>query len=67
MSALVELRPFGRGRYMAMFHDDGRFFDKGARAEKPPVFTLYSTLSDDGGLTWSFPEAVYRSSRGPSL
>ena len=30
MSALVELRPFGRGRYMAMFHDDGRFFAKEA-------------------------------------
>jgi hypothetical protein len=61
MSALVELRP-GRGRYMAMFHDDGRFFTKDTRAEKPPVFTLYSTFSNDGGLTWSFPEAVYRSS-----
>lgn len=62
MSALVELRPPGRGRYMAMFHDDGRFFTKETRAEKPPVFTLYSTFSDDGGLTWSFPQAVYRSS-----
>jgi len=61
MSALVELRP-GRGRYMAMFHDDGRFFTKDTRAEKPPVFTLYSTSSNDGGLTWSFPEVVYRSS-----
>jgi hypothetical protein len=61
MSALVELRP-GRGRYMAMFHDDGRFFTKDTRAEKPPVFTLYSTFSDDGGLTWSFPQAIYRSS-----
>jgi hypothetical protein len=47
---------------MAMFHDDGRFFTKDTRAEKPPVFTLYSTFSNDGGLTWSFPEAVYRSS-----
>jgi hypothetical protein len=61
MSALVELRP-GRGRYMAMFHDDGRFFTKEPRQEKPPVFTLYKTFSEDGGLTWSFPQAVYRSS-----
>ncbi len=61
MSALVELQT-GRGRYMAMFHDDGRFFTKDVRAEKPPVFTLYSTFSEDGGLTWSFPQAVYRSS-----
>ena len=61
MSSLVELRT-GRGRYMAMFHDDGRFFTKDTREEKPPVFTLYATFSDDGGLTWSFPQAVYRSS-----
>lgn len=62
MSALVELRPFGRGRYMALFHDDGRFFAKESRAVAPPVFTLYATFSDDGGLTWSFPRAVYASS-----
>jgi hypothetical protein len=61
MSALVELQT-GRGRYMAMFHDDGRFFAKDTRAEKPPVFTLYSTFSNDGGLTWAFPQAVYLSS-----
>jgi hypothetical protein len=61
MSSLVELRT-GRGRYMAMFHDDGRFFTKDTREEKPPVFALYATFSDDGGLTWTFPQAVYRSS-----
>ncbi len=62
MSALVELKPFGSGRYMAMFHDDGRFFAKEPRQESPVVFTLYKTMSEDGGLTWSFPEAVSRSS-----
>ena len=62
MSALVELRPFGRGRYMAMFHDDGRFFSKDERQEKPVVFTLYKTFSDDGGLTWSSPETVHKAS-----
>jgi len=60
MSALVELRPFGRGRYVAMFHDDGRFFAKEPLQETPVAFTLYKTFSDDGGLTWSYPEAVYR-------
>jgi hypothetical protein len=60
MSALVEMKPFGGGRYMAMFHDDGRFFTKEPRREEPVVFTLYKTVSEDGGLTWSFPEAVYR-------
>jgi hypothetical protein len=58
MSALVELRPSGKGRYMAMFHDDGRFFAQESHAQKPPVFTLYTTFSEDGGLTWSFPQAV---------
>jgi hypothetical protein len=62
MSALVELRPSGRGRYMAMFHDDGRFFTKEPHQEDPVVFTLYKTYSEDGGLTWSFPQAVYKAS-----
>ena len=63
MSALVERKPFGTGRYLAMFHDDGRFFAKEPRRETPVVFTLYETLSEDGGLTWSFPKAVHRSSQ----
>ncbi len=62
MSALVELRPFGRGRYMAMFHDDGRFFAKEPHQKDPVVFTLYSTFSEDGGLSWSAPKAVYAAS-----
>ncbi len=57
MGSVVRLEP-GPGRYLAMFHDDGRFFREDGRAENPPVFTLYQTLSEDGGLTWSFPEAV---------
>jgi len=62
MSALVEIKPFGSGRYMAMFHDDGRFFAKEPRRQDPVVFTLYKTFSEDGGLTWSFPQAVCASS-----
>ncbi|MGB8959232.1 MAG: sialidase family protein [Candidatus Aminicenantales bacterium] len=62
MSTLIELRPFGHGRYLAMFHDDGRFFAKEPRQLDPVVFTLFSTLSEDGGLTWSFPKAVYAAS-----
>ncbi len=62
MSALVELKPFGRGRYMAMFHDDGRYFTKDPEPRKPAVFTLYATFSEDGGLTWSFPRSLYAAS-----
>jgi BNR repeat-like domain len=63
MSALVEIKPFGRGRYLAMFHDDGRFIAKEPHPLDPVVFTLYATFSDDGGRTWSFPKAVYASSQ----
>lgn len=49
-----------KGHYLAMFHDDGRFFNKDGK--RTGVFTLYKTFSADGGLTWSFPEAVYASS-----
>ena len=48
----------GDGRYMAMFHDDGRFFGKQAKKLDPVVFTLFKTFSKDGGLTWSFPEEI---------
>lgn len=51
------------GRYLAMFHDDGRFFTAQARVKQPVEFTLYKTFSSDGGLTWSVPEAVYRDAR----
>ena len=56
----VEALTTGPGHYLAMFHDDGRFFTKNAK--RSDTFTLYKTLSKDGGLTWSFPEAVYQSS-----
>ena len=45
------------GRYLAMFHDDGRFFTKGGKRARQ--FTLYKTLSNDGGLTWSAPVALF--------
>lgn len=52
MSSLVRLT---NGDYMALFHDDGRFLrGKGV----PDKFIVYKTLSRDGGLTWSQPEAI---------
>ncbi|MEM7454407.1 MAG: sialidase family protein [Planctomycetota bacterium] len=58
----VEKLNTGEGHYLAMFHDDGRFFEKeGGRAD-PRVMTLYKTFSTDGGLTWSAPEEVFASS-----
>lgn len=57
MSSVIRLK---NGDYLAMFHDDGRFF-RGA-GKSTGVFTLYQTLSRDGGLTWSEPEAIFAAS-----
>jgi hypothetical protein len=46
------------GHYLAMFHDDGRFFTSKPAQKKPVEFTLFKTFSRDGGLTWTAPEAV---------
>jgi hypothetical protein len=45
------------GRYLAMFHDDGRFLR--ADGKLTQTMTLYETLSDDGGMSWSEPEAIF--------
>jgi len=57
----VEPLRTGKGHYLAMFHDDGRFFQAGGK--RTGVMTLYKTFSRDGGLTWSFPQAVFKSSQ----
>jgi hypothetical protein len=46
------------GHYLAMFHDDGRFFQ--SRPRPGAGFTLYKTFSRDGGLTWTVPETVWQ-------
>lgn len=48
------------GRYVAIFHDDGRFFH--ADGKQADTMTMYQTFSTDGGLTWSAPETIYASS-----
>lgn len=66
----VEELKTGKGHYLAMFHDDGRFFQGGEgrsygnvpTGKRRGVMTLYKTFSKDGGLTWSFPESVFASS-----
>lgn len=52
MGAVEQLKD---GSYIALFHDDGRFF---ASTPGKRIFTLYNTLSRDGGLTWSTPETI---------
>ncbi|MAT14552.1 MAG: glycosyl hydrolase [Planctomyces sp.] len=46
------------GKYMALFHDDGRFIRENSKQKKPVEFRVYKTLSADGGLTWSQPEEI---------
>lgn len=45
------------GRYLALFHDDGRFISAGGTVSR--TMTLYRTWSRDGGRTWSTPEPVF--------
>lgn len=56
MASLVALRD---GGHLAMFHDDGRFFREGGKADG--VFRLYQVRSEDGGLTWGEPRLVLQS------
>lgn len=49
----------GPGHYLAMFHDDGRFFTRENQMKNPVEFTLFKTLSGDGGLSWSSPQAIW--------
>ena len=58
----VEALQTGNGNYMAMFHDDGRFIGQKPTGEKPRAFDLYQTNSTDGGLNWSIPQSIFRSS-----
>jgi hypothetical protein len=58
----VEPLKTGKGHYMAMFHDDGRFFASKPAVRNQRTFNLYSTFSTDGGLTWGFPSSVFQSS-----
>jgi len=72
MATVIELKT-GPGHYLAFFHDDGRFIrggdqsrytvksphsDHTSSAAKPWRFWVYTTLSTDGGLTWSVPAPI---------
>ncbi len=60
MGTVFELQT-GPGHYMALFHDDGRFIAAKPRQDPQRTFTLYKTLSSDGGLSWSAPESILQS------
>ena len=51
------------GHYRALFHDDGRFISAKSKKKTPVEFTIYSSKSVDGGMTWKKPEKVYSSTK----
>lgn len=55
IAAMCDCLRLKDGRYMALFHDDGRFLHNEGTATK---FTVFKTLSEDGGVTWSEPVAI---------
>lgn len=54
--------PLQDGSHVAWFHDDGRFFGPKPQQQDPVVFTLYQTMSRDGGRTWNQPQAIWSGS-----
>ncbi|MAG55105.1 MAG: glycosyl hydrolase [Planctomycetes bacterium] len=50
------------GDYIALFHDDGRFFAEKGKRRKPRSMRLYQTVSKDGGLTWGSPRQLLETS-----
>ena len=53
--AMASVEKLKNGDYMALFHDDGRFFENSGIASK---FLVYKTVSKDGGLTWGQPQVI---------
>ncbi|MFO0960789.1 MAG: sialidase family protein [Isosphaeraceae bacterium] len=53
--AMASVERLKDGRYMALFHDNGRFFRNGGKATK---FQVFATFSGDGGRTWGEPRVI---------
>jgi hypothetical protein len=49
--------PNGKGKYAALFHDDGRYFTN-LPGKQTKGFRVYQTDSDDGGVTWGLPRVI---------
>ncbi len=58
--AMGGLADLGEGRFVAFFHDDGRFI--AATGNAAGTFTLYQTFTEDAGATWSAPRAIWSGS-----
>jgi hypothetical protein len=58
MASVIQLKT-APGHYLALFHDDGRYF--ATNGKTTGVFSLYKSLSEDGGLSWAFPQVIFKS------
>jgi len=56
--AIADMIRLKDGRYMALFHDDGRFLHNSGT--KTDLFAVYAIYSSDGGCTWGDPVVVTR-------
>ncbi|MBL8752439.1 MAG: exo-alpha-sialidase [Planctomycetes bacterium] len=54
--AMASVVALANGTHAAFFHDDGRMFRPGGKRSQ---FTVYQTISADGGLTWQSPTVVW--------
>ncbi len=57
MASVVPVRS-KPGHYFAFFHDDGRFIRAHREVTLPVTFTVYSSESNDGGITWGQPRPL---------
>ena len=62
MGSHMELKT-GKGHYLSLFHDDGRFFAANGKRANPVQFRLFQTNTEDGGLTWSFPRELQKDTK----
>jgi hypothetical protein len=55
--AMGTMQKLKDGSYMALFHDDARFWGQSEKKHGQTAY-VFKTLSKDGGLTWSLPQII---------
>jgi hypothetical protein len=73
--AMASVERLKNGDYMALFHDDGRYIRGGPNTDSrgspagavSGTWTVYKTISNDGGLTWSQPAPIASFTNGPHI
>ncbi|MBS0196504.1 MAG: sulfatase-like hydrolase/transferase [Planctomycetes bacterium] len=58
--AMGGVAKLGERKFAAFFHDDGRFIAAKAKETRAKTFTVYQTVSEDAGATWSTPRGIWK-------